>query len=174
MEYELLDTGVFNEDRYFDVFVEYAKSDAEDILVKITAFNRGPEDAELHILPTLWFRNDWASWIAEANRAASKPLLIKTRSSEGVSALTASHSILGDLVFSCEGDVPLLFTENETNHEKLFPGTKNESAFVKDGINDHVVSGNKNSVNPDQKGTKASAHYVTKLHLVGHPLFVCG
>ena len=72
MEYELLDTGVFNEDRYFDVFIEYAKAGPEDILVKITAVNRGPEAADLHLLPTLWFRNDWSAWIAESNRAAQK------------------------------------------------------------------------------------------------------
>ena len=80
MEYELLDTGIFNEDRYFDVFVEYAKAGPEDILVKISAFNRGPEASELHLLPTLWFRNDWSAWIAESNRATEKPNLsqIKT------------------------------------------------------------------------------------------------
>jgi len=163
MEYELLDTGVFNDNRYFDVFVEYAKDGAEDILVKITAINRGPEESELHVLPTLWFRNDWSAWIADSNRAAAKPLLSKTKTVAGVSALTASHSLLGDFVFSCEGDVPMLFTENETNHEKLFPGTKNESAHVKDGINDYVVMGNQNSVNPENKGTKASAHYHVKI-----------
>jgi hypothetical protein len=163
MEYELLDTGVFNDNRYFDVFVEYAKDGAEDILVKITAINRGPEESELHVLPTLWFRNDWSAWIADSNRAAAKPLLCKTKTAAGVSALTASHSLLGDFVLSCEGDVPLLFTENETNHEKLFPGTKNESAHAKDGINDYVVYGNQSAVNPELKGTKASAHYHVKI-----------
>ena len=141
MEYELLDTGVFNEDRYFDVFIEYAKDGAEDILVKITAINRGPEAADLHILPTLWFRNDWSAWIADSNRAAEKPTLTQIKGPKGVSALNANHSILGEFIFSCEGDVPLLFTENETNHEKLFPGTKNESPYVKDGINDYVIHG---------------------------------
>jgi Glycosyl hydrolase family 63 C-terminal domain len=163
MEYELLDTGVFNEDRYFDVFVEYAKDGAEDILVKITAINRGPEESELHVLPTLWFRNDWSAWIADSNRAASKPMLSQTKAPAGMSALTASHSLLGDFILSCEGDVPLLFTENETNHEKLFPGAKNESPHVKDGINDCVVFGNQAAVNPELKGTKASAHYHLKI-----------
>jgi len=163
MEYELLDTGVFNEDRYFDVFVEYAKDGAEDIFVKITAINRGPEESELHVLPTLWFRNDWSAWIADSNRAASKPMLSQTKAQAGVSALTASHSLLGDFILSCEGDVPLLFTENETNHEKLFPGAKNESPHVKDGINDCVVFGNQAAVNPELKGTKASAHYHLKI-----------
>ena len=122
MEYELLDTGVFNDDRYFDVFVEYAKAGPEDILVRITAVNRGPEAAELHLLPTLWFRNDWASWIAESNRAAEKPNLRQIEAAAGTSAVAATHSPLGEFILSCEGEVPLLFTENETNHERLFPG----------------------------------------------------
>jgi hypothetical protein len=158
-EYELLDTGVFNDDRYFDVFVEYAKAGPEDILVKISAANRGPEAAELHLLPTLWFRNDWSSWIADSNRAAEKPNLKQIETS-GISAIAATHSPLGDFVLSCEGEVPLLFTENETNHERLFPGRQaNESAYVKDGINDYVVQGWQNAVNPEKQGTKAAAHY---------------
>ena len=158
MEYELLDTGVFNEDRYFDVFIEYAKAGPEDILVKITAVNRGPESAELNLLPTLWFRNDWSEWIAHTNRATQKPVLRKIKSSKGVCALSASHPLLGDFVLSCDGEYPLLFTENETNHELLFPGQKNESPHVKDGINDFVVQGRLDAVNPSQQGTKASAH----------------
>jgi len=159
MEYELLDTGVFNEDRYFDVFIEYAKEGPEDMLIKISAVNHGPEPAELHLLPTLWFRNDWSEWIADSNRAAVKPILTQIKSKKGVSALTADHSILGEFTLSCEGDVPLLFTENETNHERLFPGTKNESPYVKDGINDYVIHGAQGAVNPEKKGTKAAAHY---------------
>jgi hypothetical protein len=159
MEYELLDTGVFNEDRYFDVFVEYAKAGPDDILVKITACNRGPEAAELHLLPTVWFRNDWASWIAESNRAARKPNLKQIKAAAGTSAVAATHPLLGDWVFSCEGEVPLLFTENETNHARLFAGQKNESPYVKDGINDCVVQGRHESVNPHQQGTKVAAHY---------------
>ena len=159
MEYELLDTGVFNEDRYFDVFVEYAKDGPEDVLVKITAVNRGPEAAGLHLLPTLWFRNDWSAWIAESNRAAKKPVIKQIKSATGTSAAAADHSLLGELVLYCEGDVPLLFTENETNHEKLFPGNKNESLYVKDGINDFVTLGNQEAVNPEKQGTKVAAHY---------------
>ncbi len=136
MEYELLDTGVFEDDRYFDVFVEYAKVAAEDILVRITAVNRGPEAADLHLLPTLWFRNDWSTWIAESNRAARKPNLRQINAPAGARAASVAHPVLGEFVLSCEGDVPLLFTENETNHERLFPGQENESAHVKDGIND--------------------------------------
>ena len=128
MEYELLDTGVFNEDRYFDVFVEYAKASPEDILVRITAANRGPDAAELHLLPTLWFRNNWSSWIAESNRTPKKPTLRQIEAAAGTSAVAVTHPLLGELVLSCEGDVPLLFTENETNHERLFPGQKRTRA----------------------------------------------
>jgi hypothetical protein len=159
MEYELLDTGVFKEDRYFDVFVEYAKDGPEDILVRITAANRGPEAAELHLLPTLWFRNDWSSWIAESNRAPKKPNLRQIEAAAGTSAVAAAHPQLGELILSCEGEVPLLFTENETNHARLFPGQKNESPYVKDGINDCVVQGNQGAVNPGKQGTKVAAHY---------------
>jgi Glycosyl hydrolase family 63 C-terminal domain len=161
MEYELLDTGVFKEDRYFDVFVEYAKDGPEEILVRITAVNRGPDAAELHLLPTLWFRNDWSAWIAASNRAAEKPILKQIGAAAGFSMVAATHPLLGDYIFSCEGDVPLLFTENETNHERLFPGQeqKNESPYVKDGINDYVVRCDQGSVNPDKKGTKVAAHY---------------
>jgi len=159
MEYELLDTGVFNGDRYFDVFVEYAKEGPEDILVRITAANRGPGAAELHLLPTLWFRNDWSAWIAASNRAAEKPILKQIEAAAGTSTVTATHPLLGKYIFSCEGDVPLLFTENETNHELLFPGQKNESPHVKDGINNCVVQGMQGAVNPGKKGTKVAAHY---------------
>jgi hypothetical protein len=159
MEYELLDTGVFDEDRYFDVFVEYAKAGPEDILVRITAFNRGPDAAELHLLPTLWFRNDWASWITEANRAPEKPDLRQIDAPNGESALVATHRLLGDFVLSCEGGAPLLFTDNSTNNDRLFPGRPNASAYVKDGINDCVVQGKSDAVNPEKEGTKASAHY---------------
>jgi len=159
MEYELLDTGVFNGDRYFDVFVEYAKGGPEDILVKITAHNRGPDAAELHLLPTLWFRNDWAAWIGKSNRAPEKPTLKQTKAAAGTSAVAARHALLGDFILACEGETPLLFTENETNHARLFPGQKNDSPYVKDGINDCVVQGNQAAVNPEHQGTKVAAHY---------------
>ena len=158
MEYELLDTGVFNDDRYFDVFVEYAKAGPEDILVRITAANRGPDASEIHLLPTLWFRNDWSSWIAESNRSPEKPILKQIKAPPGASAVAVAHPLLGEFILSCEGDVPLLFTENETNHERLF-GQKNESCCVKDGINDCVVQGDQAAVNPDKQGTKVAAHY---------------
>jgi len=159
MEYELLDTGVFNEDRYFDVFVEYAKDGPEDVLVRITVANPGPQAAELHVLPTLWFRNDWAPWIAESNRASKKPNLRQIEAAAGTNAVAATHPLLGNFILSCEGEVPLLFTENETNNERLFPGQKNESPYVKDGINNCVVQGDQAAVNPEQQGTKVAAHY---------------
>ncbi len=156
MEYELLDTGVFDHDRYFDVFVEYAKGGPEDILVQITAANRGPEAAELHLLPTLWFRNDWAPWIA---RPAEKPLLEQIEGPAGTRTIAAAHPALGAYTLYCEGEVPLLFTENETNNARLFPDYPNASPYVKDGINNCVVHGDQAAVNPDRRGTKAAAHY---------------
>lgn len=159
MEYELLDTGVFNDDRYFDVFVEYAKDGPQDILMRITATNRGPDAAELHLLPTLWFRNDWAPWIAQSNRTDEKPSLKQIDAAPDTSAAAARHPLLGEFVLCCEGDVPLLFTENETNHARLFPGQSNDGPYVKDGINNCVVDGDQNAVNPERQGTKVAAHY---------------
>jgi hypothetical protein len=156
MEYELLDTGAFDDDRYFDVFVEYAKGDAEDVLVRITAINRGPDAAELHLLPTLWFRNDWSSWIA---RPAERPKLAQVPGPTGASAVAAVHPVLGEYTLYSEGDAPLLFTENVTNNERLFPGEKNESPYVKDGINNFVVQGHPGTVNPGKEGTKVAAHH---------------
>jgi Glycosyl hydrolase family 63 C-terminal domain len=152
-EYELLDTGVFNEDRYFDVFVEYAKATANDILIQISVANRGPEASDLHVLPTLWFRNTWAWWQDEP-----KPLLRAVPAGGGKSTIGASHAELGDYLLYCCGDPQLLFTENDTNNERLF-GTPNITAYVKDGINNYVVAGKSEAINPDQTGTKAAAHY---------------
>ena len=153
LEYELLDTGIFEGDRYFDVFVEYAKHAAEDLLIQITVSNRGPEPAKLHVLPTLWFRNTWTWW-----PGTTKPLLTAVAAGKDYHAVTASHAQLGDRYLYCAGDAPLLFTENETNNERIF-GTSNASPYVKDAINDYVVLGRHNSVNPENKGTKSAAHY---------------
>jgi hypothetical protein len=150
-EYELLDTGVFDKDRYFDVFVEYAKESSEDILVAITVHNRGAEPADLHVLPTLWFRNEW-SWHGDTDR----PTLQQVPGPWSV--VKAVHPNVGEHYLYCEGDVPLLFTENETNTQCLF-GDPNRTPYVKDGINNHVVHGQEGTVNPDRKGTKAAAHY---------------
>jgi len=155
-EYELLDTGVFSENRYFDVFVEYAKAGPDDILVKITIVNRGPDTAGLHVLPTLWFRNDWAEWIA---RPSSKPLLRKIEGPAGTSAVETMHPLLGIYYLYCEGDPQLLFTENSTNHAKLGLDYPDIGPYLKDGINNYVVNGQQDAVNPDKTGTKVSAHY---------------
>jgi len=156
MEYELLDTGIFDEDRYFDVFVEYAKAGPADILIQITAINRGPDAAELHLLPTFWFRNDWSSWIAGRGE---KPRLEAIKAKAGAQIVAATHPKLGAYTLSCEGDVPLLFTENETDNARLFPEHPNASPYVKDGINNYVVQGDQGAVNPGRHGTKVAAHY---------------
>jgi hypothetical protein len=152
LEYELLDTGVFADSRYFDVSVEYAKAAPEDILIRITVENRGPEAATLHVLPTLWFRNVWTGSPGE-----SKPKLSRGEAGKGMRMVAAVHAELGERWLCVEGDVPLLFTENETNNQRLF-GTANAGAYVKDGINDYVVLGRKEAVNPAGTGTKAAAH----------------
>lgn len=156
-EYELIDTGVFHENRYFDVFVEYAKAAAEDILIRITAFNRGPETAPLRLLPTLWFRNTWA-WggavrYGEAHRIPSPA---------GLAIIESQQSDYGKRWLFAEGMPELLFTENETNVQLLY-GAKNSSSFVKDGINEYVVNGRKDAVNPAQTGTKVAACYSISL-----------
>jgi len=153
LEYELLDTGIFDDDRYFDVFVEYAKAGPEDLLVRITAANRGPEPATLHVLPTLWFRNTWLFW-----PGAARPSMREVARTGALSAIAATHPELGVRYLYCEGTAPLLFTENETNNERAF-GSPNVTPFVKDGINDFVVNGRSNAVNRDQVGTKASPHH---------------
>ncbi|QDU21981.1 MGH1-like glycoside hydrolase domain-containing protein [Urbifossiella limnaea] len=152
-EYELLDTGVFAEDRYFDVFVEYAKAAPDDLLVRITVHNRAPEAAGLHVLPTLWFRNEW-SW----HTGPERPALQRVPGPAARPAVRATHPKLGERFLSIDGDVPLLFTENETNTERVF-GVPNLTPFVKDGINDHVVHGRAGTVNPAGVGTKVAAHY---------------
>jgi len=156
-EYELLDTGIFGDNRYFDVFVEYAKAAPDDVLVRITVCNRGPEAASLHLLPTLWFRNTWSQ-----PGGGSKPA-IERLGSTGAS-VRASHTdalfleSLDSYDLHCDADVPLLFTENETNNARLFNGT-NASAYVKDGIHNFIVHGDKGAINPAQQGTKVAAHY---------------
>src|SRR5579863_253793 len=130
-EYELLDTGVFDDDRYFDVFVEYAKETPEDILIQISVSNRGPDPATLHVLPTLWFRNTWTWW-----PGTPKPSLKQFSGQKGYQIIAASHADLGERYLYSEGDIPLLFTENETNNERIF-GTANASPYVKDGINNY-------------------------------------
>lgn len=150
LEYELLDTGVFDDDRYFDVFVEYAKASPEDILIQITVCNRGPQPATLHVLPTVWFRSVWSSV-----GSAPRPVL---RQADTAGVIAASHPDLGDRFLHAEGAATLLFTENETNNERLFHAS-NRTPYVKDGINNYIVHGQHSAVNPERTGTKASAHY---------------
>lgn len=153
-EYELIDTGIFNEDRYFDVFVEYAKESADDILIKITVWNRGPQAAPILVLPTLWFRNTWSG----REKTESRPLIHVQKGVKNASVASASNQSLGQRFLYCEGQPRLLFTENETNSQRLF-GTSNVTPYVKDGINDFVVRGKRDAVNPDSTGTKVSANY---------------
>ncbi len=148
-EYELIDTGAFNEDRYFDVFVEYAKEESDDILIRITVHNRGPEAARLRLLPTLWFRNTW-SWGGENQKPSMSEV------APGV--IQAVHRDLGKYFLYCEGCSELLFTENETNAQYLW-GQPNASPYTKDGFHSYVVRGERGAVNPERRGTKAAAHY---------------
>ncbi len=164
-EYELLDTGAFAENRYFDVFTEYAKSSAEDILIKVTVANRGPAEADLSLLPTIWFRNTW-SWGRDDYRPALRAIqqlsIPKEYGIPGSGVIAVEHKTHGKRWLLCEGEPELLFTENETNARKLFGG-ENRASYVKDGINDYVVHGNRDAVNPEKIGTKASALYRLRL-----------
>jgi hypothetical protein len=157
-EYELIDTGIFDGQRYFDVFIEYAKGSPEDVRVQISLCNRGPEAVSIEVLPTLWFRNTW-SW----PDGGSKPVL---RALEGSTygVIHAHHTdplfqeSLDDYYLYCEGTVPLLFTENETNAARLF-GTSNQSPYVKDGFHQYLIHGQQQAINPARLGTKAAPHY---------------
>jgi len=151
-EFELLDTGAFDESRYFDIVVEYAKAGPEDILVRITAHNRGPEAARVHLLPTVWFRNTW-SWTTDSK----KPVAKRLASVGPGTTISLVHPEFGQFRLYCQNSPETLFCENETNTERLHgvPGPK----FPKDGINDYIVRGTTEAVNPAQAGTKAAAHY---------------
>ncbi len=150
-EYELLDTGVFDDDRYFDVFVEYAKASPEDVLVQVTVHNRGRQEASLHLLPTLWFRHTW-SWAG----GTATPWLERGPGGRGTAVIVAEHEVLGRRWLYCDQEAPLLFTENETNNERIF-GSSNASPYVKDGIDRYVVRAETEAVNPAGVGTKAAA-----------------
>jgi Protein of unknown function, DUF547/Mannosylglycerate hydrolase MGH1-like glycoside hydrolase domain len=156
-EFELVETGAFDEDRYFDVFAEYAKAGPDEMLMRITVANRGPEAATLHLLPTLWFRNTW-SWGRVGPEYPPRPRLW----AEGGTRIVASHATLGRFALDVEpleGAGPvLLFTENETNAKKLF-GTPNAQPYVKDAFHAAIVDGKRDAVNPAREGTKAAAHF---------------
>ncbi|MUG99299.1 glucosidase [Scytonema sp. UIC 10036] len=156
-EFELLDTGVFEENRYFDVFVEYAKAAPEDILIQIAIANRSSKTSTLHLLPTLWFRNLWA-W----NPNFEQPFIKVVQSDTNFSLIEAEHSTLGTRWLYCEAGAELLFTNNETNYERLF-GVTNSSPYVKDGINEYIVNGQTAAVNPNRIGTKFSSHYTLSI-----------
>src|SRR5262249_17994688 len=142
--------------RYFDVFTEYAKATPDDVLIRIRVFNRGPEEATLHLLPTIWFRNTW-SWGLGARRQRLRE--VETEPEEGSRWIDVDSEYYGRLMRAWEGNPELLFTENETNARRLWGGD-NESAFAKDGIHDYVVGGVRDAVNPNRVGSKASARYV--------------
>ena len=148
-EFELIDTGIFDEDNYFDVFIEYAKNDPEDILIKITICNRSLQDALLNVLPTVWFRNtwDWGYDSYKPNIFASTPGCIEIM-----------HQDLGHYFFYCTDKPEWLFTENKSNNKKLY-NAECETGYFKDGVNNYVVNGDLSAVNPEQRGTKASANY---------------
>jgi hypothetical protein len=152
-EFELLDTGIFDQNRYFDVLVEYAKQDAEDILIQISITNQGTDTRSIHLLPTLWFRNTW-TWTQEPVR----PSLRIVRSNHTFNVIEATHPQLDQRWLYCQKGEGLLFTENETNNEKVF-GFANNTAYVKDGINQYIVQGKEDTINPEQNGTKVSVHY---------------
>jgi hypothetical protein len=147
-EYELLDTGVFDDNRYFDVFVEYAKAGPHDMLMRVTAHNRGPESALLHLLAQVWFRNTW-TWEPEVQR----PLLLGCDDT-----IEAHHPSLGTYTFYCDRPLELLFTENETNVPKLF-GVDDGGEYYKDAFGEYLIEGRREAVNPKQNGTKAAAHF---------------
>jgi hypothetical protein len=153
-EYELLDTGVFDQNRYFDVLVEYAKADPEDLLISITAKNRGDQDAVLHLLPTVWFRNRWWS---DATPAPRGTLSVGKKRP----VIRADHVELGTYELHCEGLPLFLFTDNETNEERF--GGKSVSAYTKDAFHRYLLHGETNAVNPTQIGTKAAAYYELKV-----------
>ncbi|MBV8154629.1 MAG: glucosidase, partial [Candidatus Eremiobacteraeota bacterium] len=155
-EFELMATGIFDNDEYFDVFIEYAKADADDILIKITAFNRAQSPHVLHLLPTLWFRNDW-SW-----RPAPQRPRLSAGAREHVCFVVAEHPKLDRYRLYADGAPELLFTENDSNNERLY-GVQNETPYVKDGINDFVVGGNAAAIHPGREGTKAAAHYIAEV-----------
>lgn len=155
-EYELIDTGIFDEERYFDVFVEYAKASPEDLLIRLTAVNRVPEEATLDLLPTLWFRNSW-SWEPHVQRPSLKRYDDHASTSH-IAIVQAEHEHIGQRWLYSEGTPSLLFTENETNMQRLY-NYPNKTPYVKDGISNYIVHGKQNAVNPAQRGTKVAAQY---------------
>src|SRR5579871_530095 len=156
-EFELVDTGIFNQNRYFDIFVEYAKAEAEDILVRVTVWNRGPDSARLHVLPTLWFRNRWG-W----GENFDPPEAARISTSTDTALIQATEFHYGKRWLLFDGAPELLFTNNETNMERLF-GQKSHTPYVKDAFHRYLVGKENEAVNPDTKGTKSAAHYAAEI-----------
>ena len=154
MEYELLDTGIFNDDRYFDVFVEYAKDSPEDMLIQISVCNRGPEPATLHVLPTLWFRNTWTWWPGTA-----KPSLKKIAGKNGWSVGCSFTRATGRAVSLLRGRCPSCCSPRTKRTTSASLARPTPVPYVKDGINNYVVNGKQDAINPEHTGTKAAAHY---------------
>ena len=161
-EYELQDTGLFDEGRYFDVFAEYAKAGPDDTCIRLTVCNRGPEAATLHLLPTIWYRNTWTWGCTYGEGCWLKPKLQQ----HGPGAITGAHATLGDFRLEIETPAPWLFTENETNNQRLFQAP-NASPYVKDAFHEYVVQGRNDAVNPGAYGTKAAAHYTLNVPAQG-------
>jgi len=156
-EFELADTGVFNDNRYFDLQVEYAKAAPDDLLIRISATNRGSDVAPLHILPTLWFRNTW-KWQNDSPISAAPSLLL-----DGANVVRAEHPTLGSYRFAFDAEAEVLFTENETNAQRLW-GIPNPTSFVKDAFHDYVISRRREAVNPEHTGTKCAPHFDLMIH----------
>lgn len=157
-EYELIDTGLFNESRYFDVFIEYAKVEQNDLLIKISVINRGPDSAPCHVLPNLWFRNTWSWGYDEGpmGDVATTPEMHEEKKDQAF--IHAVHPAAGHYYLYAEEEAPFLFTENETNFELLYH-SPNASPYVKDAFHRYVINKETASINPAQKGTKAAAHF---------------
>src|SRR5438105_793798 len=153
-EYELVDTGVFAENRFFDVLVEYAKADPSDVVIRLTLTNQGPDPAPLHVLPTLWFRNTWSWGFSSRERPSLRQV--------GAGLVQVEDHELGTYRFACEGEPELLFTENESNAQQLW-GVANRTPYVKDALHEVVVCGHREAANPNHEGTKVAAHYALRL-----------
>lgn len=172
LEYELIDTGIFDDNRYFDVSIEYAKASQEDILIRMTVYNRGPEPAQIHVLPTLWFRNTWGWGYKDGpmDDTPKKPIITKTAGPIGVSAAEASHPTAGTYYLYAEGAPEFWFTENETNRERIF-NQPNPNPYVKDSFHRYLIKNETNAINPAGTGTKAAAHYEDTIPAGGHHIY---
>jgi len=171
-EYELLDTGIFNENRYFDIFVEYAKAGQDDILIKISITNRGPEPAVCHVLPTLWFRNTWSWGYANGpmGDVTGKPQIRQLEGAAGTAVAAANHPAAGTYYLYAENDPPMIFTENETNTVR-FSGPTGGTPYAKDAFHRYLIDSELTAVNPARNGTKTAAHYNHEIAAGGNRVY---